>query len=114
MCGLRRVNYTRFQFFFSGESSCVDGLGECFTSKKPALVLPCYGERAIGYAAEGELDLAIPLIMMQEMVDGLNDLFKMGVRYPLLPFGAELAPTPIASKSYPELYANTQAGRENI
>ena len=48
MNGLQFKDYERFQFFFIGEGACADGLAQCYTSGKPALAIPCFGERRFG------------------------------------------------------------------
>ena len=101
MCGLQFKHFERFQFFFIGEGACADGLAQCYTSGKPALAIPCFGERRFGGVAEDELVLALPPGMMGQAVEGLQALWGRGLRYPILPFGVECDPT-AALPPYPE------------
>jgi uncharacterized protein (DUF169 family) len=45
LCGLQKIKFERFQFFFIGEGACSDSLGQCYVSGKPSLAIPCFGER---------------------------------------------------------------------
>ena len=83
MCGLQFKDYERFQFFFTGEGACVDGLAQCYTSGKPALAIPCFGERRFGGVEEDELVLALPPGMTGKAVEGLQALWDRGLRYPI-------------------------------
>jgi len=60
MNGLQFKDYERFQFFFIGEGACADGLAQCYTSGKPALAIPCMGERAFGAVTDDEMVMALP------------------------------------------------------
>ena len=101
MCGLQFKHFERFQFFFIGEGACSDGLAQCYNSGKPALAIPCFGERKFGGVADDELVLALPPGMMGRAIDGLQGLWSRGLRYPILPFGTECNPSG-AMPPYPE------------
>ena len=92
MSGLQRSDYERLQFFFSGESSCVDAAHQCYISGKPSLSLPCYGERWLGHCAEDELSLALPPAMLEKAIAGLKELWDVGFRYPIPSLGNEADP----------------------
>lgn len=89
MCALQYRDYERFQFFFVGEGACGDGLGQCYISSKPALAIPCYGERRYGGVVDDELVLALPPGMMEKAVEGLHALWDGGLRYPIMYIGPE-------------------------
>ena len=101
MCGLQFNHFERFQFFFIGEGACSDGLAQCYNTGKPALAIPCFGERRFGGVAEDELVLALPPAMVETAVEGLQALWKRGLRYPIMPFGIECEPTE-SLPAYPE------------
>lgn len=103
MCGLQNKDYQRLNFNFSGESSCVDGIAQCYNSGKPALCFPCFGERRYSGVADDELYIVIPAGMMQKAVEGVQTLWNRGLRYPILPFSAECDPSAGLKKSYPDL-----------
>ena len=101
MCGLQKVKYERFQFHFIGEGACVDSLGECYNSKKPALAIPCYGERSMGQVKDDEINIALPPSDIDRAVEGLGILEKIGFKYPISSIGAFLDPNPVLAGYYP-------------
>lgn len=101
MCGLQKEKYERFQFFFIGEGACADALAQCYNSGKPALAIPCYGERAIGQVADDELVIALPPGEIERAVSGMQKLHKVGFRYPIAFIGGQTDIEPIMSQIYP-------------
>jgi uncharacterized protein (DUF169 family) len=102
MNGLQFRDYERFNFFFIGEGSCADGLAQCYTSGKPALAIPCMGERAFGTVTDDELVMALPPGMMAKAVEGLQALKGRGVGYPIMYLGPLCDPSPIIQQIYPD------------
>jgi uncharacterized protein (DUF169 family) len=99
---LQWKDYERLRFFCMGESSCADYIAECYLSSKPALTIPCFGERVYGHAQEDELVIAIPANQMEKLLEGLQGLSKRGVRYPIPYAGIQLD---VVTK-LPPLYLN--------
>jgi uncharacterized protein (DUF169 family) len=106
MNGLQFKDYERFQFFFIGEGSCADGLAQCYTSGKPALAIPCMGERAFGAVTEDELVLALPPGMMAKAVEGLQALRERRIGYPIMYLGPLCDPSVVLTQIYPEWYSH--------
>jgi uncharacterized protein (DUF169 family) len=106
MNALQFKDYKRFQFFFIGEGSCADGLAQCYTSGKPALAIPCMGERAFGAVTEDELVLALPPKMMAKAVEGLQALRGRGIGYPIMYLGPLCDPSVVLTHIYPEWYSH--------
>jgi uncharacterized protein (DUF169 family) len=106
MNGLQFRDYERFQFFFIGEGSCADGLAQCYTTGKPALAIPCMGERAFGAVTEDEMLLALPPGMMAKAVEGLQGLKARGARYPIMYLGPLCDPSVILTQIYPDWYSH--------
>lgn len=102
MNGLQFKDYERFQFFFIGEGSCADGLAQCYTTGKPALAIPCLGERAFGSVTEDEMVMALPPGMMAKAVEGLQALKGRGIGYPVMYLGPLCDPSPVLMQIYPE------------
>ena len=92
MCALQVKDFERFQFFFIGEGSCSDSLAQCYITGKPALSIPCYGERAFGSVEDDELILAIPPAMMEKAIEGLHTLESRQRGYPIPILGPGAAP----------------------
>ena len=42
---LQFEDYEVMQFYCVGETSCSDAIARCYLNQKPALTIPCYGER---------------------------------------------------------------------
>ncbi|MBD3227745.1 MAG: hypothetical protein GF329_06115 [Candidatus Lokiarchaeota archaeon] len=92
---LQFFEYERFTFHCVGESSCTDYIAQCYNTGKPALSIPCYGERRYGHAQDDELVIALPASMLEDpFIKGLEELYKRGIRYPIPYYGAEVDPRP--------------------
>ena len=97
---LQFEDYDVMQFFCVGESSCSDAIVRCYDTGKPSLTIPCYGERRYGHAQDEDLVMAIPRNMMQKALNGLEVLYRRGVRYPISFAGAEGDVGPLFPASY--------------
>lgn len=86
---LQFEDYEVMEFFCVGETSCSDAIARCYLSGKPSMTIPCYGERRYGHAQDEDLVMALPAEMMQKAVNGLNSLYRRGIRYPISYAGAE-------------------------
>ncbi len=93
MCALQVKGFKWFQFLFIGEGSCADSLAQCYVPSKPALSIPCYGERAFGSVEEDKLVLAVPPGMMGEAVEGLQTPEKRQRGYPTVFLGPGCSPS---------------------
>ncbi len=87
-------DYERLQFFSVGESACADVIAQCYLTGKPSLTIPCYGERRYGHAQDEEMVMGIPNNYYEKVIDGLEELYKRGIRYPISQFGAQVDPGP--------------------
>ena len=86
---LQFEDYEVMQFYCVGESSCSDAIARCYLQRKPALSIPCYGERRYGHAQDDEMVMAIPVEMMEKALNGMEALYRRGIRYPISYAGAE-------------------------
>jgi len=100
MCGMQKIKYERYQFFFIGEGACVDSLGQCYQTGKPSLAIPCYGERAMGQVADDEIALALTPDYFDQAIEGLEVLRKIGFKYPISTIGGVIDPSPILAGVY--------------
>jgi uncharacterized protein (DUF169 family) len=98
--GIQWSEYERLEFSCTGESSCMDAPHQCFVTGKPALSLPCYGERWFGGAKEEEISIAIPASMMEKVVEGVQAMHKTGYRYPIPSTSSETDTAPAMAKMY--------------
>jgi len=97
---LQVEDYDVMRFFCVGETSCADAIARCYLDKKPSLTIPCYGERRFGHAQDEELVMAIPAGMMEKAFQGMEVLYRRGIRYPICYAGAEQDLAPAFPASY--------------
>ena len=84
----------------TGRGDCADIVIRSRRSGEPQLVLPCYGDRIFGMAADDEMAFTFPFRMAEQVVKGLEGTHAGGVRYPVPIFLRFKADFP---KSYQEL-----------
>ena len=89
-----RKRNTRGSDFPTGESGCADSLAQCYTSGKPALAVPCYGEGGAGSVAADELPIALRSSDVERALSGTRKLSKIGFKYPIDSIGgvSDVAP----------------------
>lgn len=105
LCGLQKIKYEKFHFSFIGEGACADSLGECYVTHKPALAIPCYGERALGQVAEEEIVVALPPDKVETAIAGIRKLARAGLKYPVAYIGGMADVVPILSQIYTNMSA---------
>jgi dephospho-CoA kinase len=101
---LQFEDYEVMQFYCVGETSCSDAIARCYLNRKPALSIPCYGERRYGHAQDDELVMAIPVEKMDKALSGMEALYRRGIRYPISYAGAETDVT----HAFPAIYGGEQ------
>jgi uncharacterized protein (DUF169 family) len=86
-----------FKAEFTGRGDCADIAIRTRQQKAPQLILPCYGDRIFGLAADDEMGFTFPFSQADELVAGLEGTAKGGIRYPIPTFAlrahAEMPPT---------------------
>mgnify|MGYP001185091112 FL=1 len=102
LCGMQKEKYERFHFHFIGEGACADSLAECYLTGKPALAIPCFGERSMGQVADDEIVVAVPPQELERAIYGMKKLVKIGFRYPVCFIGGLTDPTSVLSQFYPQ------------
>ena len=111
---LQFENYEVMKFYCVGETSCSDAIARCYLNRKPALSIPCYGERRYGHAQDDELVMAIPVEKMDKALNGMEALFRRGIRYPISYAGAETDVTASFPRSYDDAdFINMIRGSDN-
>jgi uncharacterized protein (DUF169 family) len=102
--GVQYDNYATVDFSCVGETSCcASAIAQAYIKKEAAGRIPCFGERRFGATPEDEIMLAMPYAMLGSAVAGLQGLAKRGIRYPILPYGAEISPFPSLAAAYPDI-----------
>ena len=97
---LQLESYEVLQSFCVGESSCSDAIARCYLDDKPSLTIPCYGERRYGHAQDDELVMALPARFVKTALQGMETLYRRGVRYPISYAGAESDIGPMFPDAY--------------
>ncbi len=100
---LQFEDYEVMEFFCVGETSCADAVARCYLEDKPALTIPCYGERRYGHAQDDELVMALPARLVGKALRGLESLYRRGVRYPISYAGAESDVVSVLPQAYNRL-----------
>jgi uncharacterized protein (DUF169 family) len=93
---------------FSGRGDCTDIVIRTLRTGEPQLVLPCYGDRIFGMAADDEMAFTFPFRLAEQVVKGLEGTHAGGVRYPVPVYLRYQADYP---KSYQELERLWAEGR---
>jgi len=99
-----------FKTEFSGRGDCTDIVIRTRKTKEPQLILPCYGDRIFGMAADDEMAFTFPFAMADRMVAGLEGTHAGGIRYPIPIF---LRYQPEFPKSYQELQRLWDEGKKD-
>ena len=85
--GLQYKNYQPCNFTVVGESACADSWGRALQDGKPAVSIPCYAERKFGGVQDNEMLIAFAPSYLPQIVSGLAQLAKNGLRYPIPTIG---------------------------
>jgi len=88
--GYQRKDYKAFDFFYVGESGCSSTWVNTIHTGKVGLSLPCYAELRYGGYSENEVILSLTPDDLVKAVEGLEDLSKVGLRYPIAPYGMQM------------------------
>ena len=90
-----------FKTEFTGRGDCTDIVIRTRQSQEPQLILPCYGDRIFGMAADDELAFTFPFAQAERFVKGLEGTHAGGIRYPIPVFQRFTA-------AYPPAYAELE------
>lgn len=99
--GLQWKGYKKFEWTVAGESACADSWGKALSTGEPSLSIPCYAERRYGGVLDDEMLMAIPPKDLQKAIEGMAQLAKNGLRYPIPQYGIQADPTESLAPIYP-------------
>jgi uncharacterized protein (DUF169 family) len=68
---------------FSPRLDCSESVVRTMQTGEPQVILPCYGDRAIGGTEDNEMAFAFPWSRAEEIGRALASLHRGGVRYPI-------------------------------
>lgn len=98
--GLQWKRYRRYDMTITGESACADSWGRALLTNDTSISVPCFAERRYGGVADDEMLVAMPPHEFARGVEGLAGLAKVGLRYPIMPWGPQADPAEGMAKSY--------------
>lgn len=81
---------------FTGRIDCADEIIAPIETGEPQVILPCNGDRIFGGASDEEMAFSFPYTRAEEILTGLAETHKHGVRYPVpnfLRFEADFPPS---------------------
>ncbi len=99
--GLQYKRYKRYDMTITGETACSDSWGRALATGETSISIPCYAERRYGGVADDEMLLAMPPDEFARGIEGLRGLGRVGLRYPIPPYGTQMDPAHGMSASYP-------------
>ena len=99
--GLQHKRYKRYDMTITGESACSDSWGRALATRETSISIPCFAERRYGGVADDEMLLAMPPDEFVRGMEGLRALGKVGLRYPIIPYGTQMDPAHGMAASYP-------------
>jgi uncharacterized protein (DUF169 family) len=98
--GLQWKRYKRYDMTITGESACSDSWGRALATRETSISIPCYAERRYGGVQDDEMLLAMPPDEFARGVEGLEGIAKVGLRYPIPPYGSQMDPALGMAVSY--------------
>ena len=98
--GLQWKRYKRYDMSITGESACADSWGKALSTRETSISIPCFAERRYGGVADDELLIALPPDEFARGIEGLEGIGKVGLRYPIVPFGPQADPSHGMAHSY--------------
>jgi uncharacterized protein (DUF169 family) len=87
--GLQYCGYKKFDWSVVGETACADSWGRALSTGEPSLSLPCFAERRYGGVPDEEMLMALSPAHLAKAIDGMTQLSKNGLRYPIAPYGIQ-------------------------
>jgi uncharacterized protein (DUF169 family) len=98
--GLQWKRYKRYDMSITGESACADSWGKALATGETSISIPCFAERRYGGVADDELLIAMPPDEFARGIEGLEGIGKVGLRYPIVPYGPQADPSEGMARSY--------------
>lgn len=86
LAGWQYYGYEKLEFTFVGESTCSDSWVSTILTGKPKVSIPSFADRKFGGLKDDELVISMKAADLERAVDGVEQLFKNGLRYPIAPY----------------------------
>jgi uncharacterized protein (DUF169 family) len=68
---------------FEGRADCADIIATTLRTGECQVILPCNGDRIFGLTQDDEMAFSIPAARVAEVMEGLRESHKGGIRYPI-------------------------------
>jgi len=68
---------------FEGRADCADIVATTLKTGECQVILPCNGDRIFGLTQDDEMAFSIPAARITEVMEGLRESHKGGIRYPI-------------------------------
>lgn len=82
-CGWQHKRYEKLNFTFVGESTCADSWVHTLNTGKPGFAIPSFADRKFGGVGEWEVRVTFTPEGLVRALDGLEAMWKNGLRYPI-------------------------------
>ena len=86
LAGWQYFGYEKLEFTFVGESTCSDSWVSTILTGKPKVSIPSFADRKFGGLKDEELVISMKMEDLKRAVDGVEQLYKNGLRYPIAPY----------------------------
>ena len=87
LTGLQRHDYRPLDTPFVGEDSCSQHWVRTFMTGKPNISLPCFAELRFGQFPEDSVIFTSTPADLKKAIEGVKELHKFGLRYPIPGYG---------------------------
>lgn len=86
LAGWQYFGYEKLEFTFVGESTCSDSWVSTILTGKPKVSIPSFADRKFGGLKDDELVISMKAADLERAVNGVEQLFRNGLRYPIAPY----------------------------
>lgn len=86
LAGWQYYGYKKLTFTFVGESTCSDSWVSTILTGEPKVSIPSFADRKFGGLKDDELIISMRAADLERAVNGVEQLFKNGLRYPIAPY----------------------------
>lgn len=86
LAGWQYYGYEKLEFTFVGESTCSDSWVSTILTGKPKVSIPSFADRKFGGLKDDELVISMKATDLERAVNGVAQLYKNGLRYPIAPY----------------------------
>lgn len=86
LAGWQYYGYEKLEFTFVGESTCSDSWVSTILTGEPKVSIPSFADRKFAGLKDDEIVISMKAADLERAVNGVEQLFKNGLRYPIAPY----------------------------